>query len=76
MMYDLNGLLLNAAGYVVEAAEAINASGQIAATAYTPTGEVHAVLLTPTVSAVPLPSAAWASLTALPLMLLGKRRSR
>ena len=47
-MKDLNSLLTPAStGYTVSSANAINNRGQIAATAITPTGQSHAVLLTP-----------------------------
>lgn len=75
-MYDVNNLVSGDAGYVITSAVAINASGQIAADAITPSGVEHAVLLTPTASAVPLPPALWASLTVLPMLLLGKRLRR
>lgn len=71
MRYDLNDLLTGAPGYVITGASAINDRGQIAADALTPSGQTHAVLLTPT--AVPLPPAAWTALIALPLLLLGSR---
>ena len=70
-MYDLNALLIDSSGYVLTDAVAINAGGQIAADAITPSGQEHAVLLTPT--AVPLPPAAWACITALPLLWASKR---
>lgn len=75
-MYDLNALVSGDAGYVITSAVAINASGEIAADAITPSGQEDAVLLTPSTTAVPLPPALWASLTALPLLLLGKRLRR
>jgi probable HAF family extracellular repeat protein len=75
-MYDLNALVSDDSGYLITSAVAINADGQIAADAITPSGQEHAVLLTPTATALPLPPAFWASLTALPLLLVGKRLRR
>jgi probable HAF family extracellular repeat protein len=79
-MYDLNTLTTGDSGYLITVGVAINASGQIAADAISPSGQEHAVLLSPalspTATAVPLPAAAWASLTMLPLLLLGKRVRR
>jgi probable HAF family extracellular repeat protein len=66
-MYDLNELTVDDPGYLITSAAAINASGQIAADAITPSGQEHAVLLSPT--AIPLPPAAWAALSAVPLLL-------
>ena len=74
-LFDLNSLIQNAPpGYVLLDANGINSSGQIVGTARSPSGVTHAVLLTPL--AVPLPLAAWASLTALPILLLRKRLRR
>jgi probable HAF family extracellular repeat protein len=85
-MYDLNSLLVNQPGYIVADALGINDSGQIVGIADMPGGNLNAVLLTPTVvssppangepSAIPLPPAAWAALTAAPLLLLGRRMRR
>ena len=72
--YDLSTLVVGAPGYVLEDANGINESGQIAGTALTPSGATHAVLLTPTATtSIPVPPAAWAVLTALPLLLIGRR---
>ena len=71
-MYDLNSLLVNDPGYVVADAMGINDSGQIVGIADMPDGTLNAILLTPT--SIPLPSAAWAALTALPLMLIIRQR--
>ncbi|HWE93209.1 MAG TPA: hypothetical protein VG269_04480 [Tepidisphaeraceae bacterium] len=71
-LYDLNDLISKPLpGYVVEDANQINDEGEIAATARNALGECRAVLLTPT--AVPLPTAAWASLTALPLVIMTRK---
>jgi len=90
-MYDLNDLVAGGPGYarvgdrgvverygyIITDARGINASGQIVANAITPTGDEHAVLLTPTATtAIPLPPAAWAALTAVPLLLCSKRLRR
>lgn len=69
--YELNDLIVSAPGYKLLAGDGINDSGEIAGTAEAPDGESHAVLLTPT--SVPLPPAAWAALTALPILLIGRR---
>jgi probable HAF family extracellular repeat protein len=74
-MYDLNDLTLGAPGYVITSAVAINDSGQIAADAFTPSGQEHAVLLTP--SAAPLPPAAWTGLGTIAIVaggLVSRRR--
>lgn len=80
-MYDLNALVVNGQGYQLTYPEGINNNGQIISWASGPSGLYRAVLLTPTVqsaaTAVPVPPAAWAALTTLPLLLLtvlGKRR--
>lgn len=70
-MYDLNSLIVNADGAVLDEAEGINSQGQIVGVATLPSGQVQAVVLTPT--AVPLPTAAAACLSALPFLLLGWR---
>jgi probable HAF family extracellular repeat protein len=80
-MYDLNSLVTNGAGYDLESIRAFNDAGDIIATSSTSDGQYAAVLLTPTASqltpsAVPLPRAAWAALTALPLSLLSRRVRR
>jgi probable HAF family extracellular repeat protein len=73
--YDLNNLLSGASGYVVTDAVAINSSGQIAADAFTPSGQQHAVLLTPSSApvpaAAPLPPAAWMGLGTMGLLAGG-----
>jgi probable HAF family extracellular repeat protein len=68
-MYDLSSLIVDLQGDTIISASGINASGQIAATVMLPSGATHAVLL----SVVPLPAAAWAGLTMLPVLLLAKR---
>ncbi|HEY2589131.1 MAG TPA: hypothetical protein VGI81_25535 [Tepidisphaeraceae bacterium] len=68
-MYDLNGLTTGDTGYVITSAVAINGGGQIAADAVTPSGEEHAVLLTP--AAIPLPPAAWMGLGTMDLLICG-----
>jgi hypothetical protein len=73
-MYDLNDLLTDSAGYHVDGAAGINNAGQIIAYATDASGANRAVLLTPTTS-IPLPPASWAALTALPLVLIFRRRS-
>lgn len=73
-MYDLNSLLVNSQGYHLTQATGINNSGQIVSWATTDSGAYRAVLLTPT--AVPVPPAAWAALTALPLVLLSMPLNR
>lgn len=73
-LFDLNSLIPSSSGYVLQSANAINASGQIAANALTPDGQQHAVLLTPT--AVPLPAAALAALPLVPLLWLVTRPRR
>lgn len=73
-MYDLNSLIVNPQGEVVYLAQGINSSGQIVGVATLPSGQYQAVLLTPT--ATPLPTAAAACLSALPLLLLGRRLRR
>lgn len=82
-IYDLNDLVTNGAGYDLESARAINTDGDIIVAASTSAGQYTAVLLTPTGGqstatsvAVPLPPAAWAALTALPLSLLSRRVRR
>jgi probable HAF family extracellular repeat protein len=70
-MYNLNDLLANGQGYLVTQATGINNAGQIIAYATTPSGAQNAVLLLP--SSIPLPSAAWAALTCLPLILVIRR---
>jgi probable HAF family extracellular repeat protein len=71
--YDLNQLIGNAR-YSLTYAQSINDKGQIAAYGYGPQGQIEAVLLTPT--SIPIPSAPWAALTVVPLMLLAKRYRR
>jgi probable HAF family extracellular repeat protein len=71
-MYDLTSLLVNSPGYTFENAIGINASGQIIGYGTSPSSGFGELLLTPT--AVPLPSAAWASLATLPLLLIAGRR--
>lgn len=73
-MYDLNNLVSGDAGNVIASAVATNASGQIAADAVTPSGQEHAVLLTAT--SVAFPSALWAGLSMLPLLLLLRKPPR
>jgi probable HAF family extracellular repeat protein len=46
-MTDLNSVVSVPLGWTIQDAMGINASGQIAGTMYDPTGECHAVLLTP-----------------------------
>lgn len=71
--FDLNDLLVNGSGYFVEGPSAINDNGDIVGAALTPSGQTHAILLTP-FAAVPLPAAAWAALAAIPLVLLVQGR--
>jgi probable HAF family extracellular repeat protein len=73
-MYDLNDLTIGESGYLITSAVGINSSGQIAANAITPSGQEHAVLLSP--SSIPLPPAAWAAVSALPLLFFGRRFRR
>jgi probable HAF family extracellular repeat protein len=79
-MYDLNDLLTDPQGYQLTWAAGINNSGQIVASATTPSGAYHVVLLTPAAplvpAAVPLPPADWAALATLPLLLLVVVRER
>ena len=77
-MYNLNDLVVNRSGIVNEA-YAINSSGEIVGTMVTPSGEAHAVLLTPAPPvSVPLPKAAWTGLATLGLVMLvgAARRGR
>ena len=70
--YNLNDLVANADG-IISDAFAINSAGVIVGTILTPTGESHAVLLTPAPApaiAVPLPAGAWAGLATIGLVTL------
>lgn len=69
-MYDLNTLIPADSGYEIWDAIAINNNGLIVADAMQD-NDFQAVILTPT--SVPLPTAAWAMLTALPLLLILKQ---
>jgi probable HAF family extracellular repeat protein len=75
-IHDLASLVTNLPAFsTLTSAGGINDSGQIAGTVMFGDGEFHAVLLTPAeVSAVPLPSACWASLAVLPLLLFARRK--
>ena len=53
-LYDLNNLCLNSKGWRIEYAAGINDSGQIAAYALGPSGQVHAVLLEALVTSPPI----------------------
>jgi probable HAF family extracellular repeat protein len=80
-MYDLNGLVVNGAGYDLEAATGINSAGDIIVAATDPAGNYTSVLLMPnslppTPAAAPLPRAIWAVLAATPLSLLSRRVRR
>lgn len=78
--YNLNDLLVNAPGYSITDAFGINDSGQIIAEANIPSKFPidDAVLLTPisTPTAIALPPAAWAAISAIPLLFFGKRIRR
>jgi probable HAF family extracellular repeat protein len=75
VMTDLNSLLdpADAAVWTLSSANAINDSGQIAASGYVEWGYPHALLLTPVV--VPLPAAIWLMGSAL-LGLVGLSRGK
>ena len=71
--YDLNQLIGNAPDNMTDT-QAINDKEQIATSRVGPKGQIETELLTPT--PIPLPSAPWAALTVLPLMLLARRYRR
>lgn len=75
VMYDLSSLLATP-GYTFQYPAGINAGGQIIGYGSTPSSQSSELLLTPIAVAVPLPSAAWASLTMLPVLLVWHKRVR
>lgn len=69
-MYNLSSLVVNPPTGPIVTPNGINASGQIAAAAYIG-GQAHAILLTPTGIAIPLPRAAWMGMGTLGLLTCG-----